>query len=139
MVVVTGIRKNDPFYLPLQCTENSHARLHYSAEAKEIFAKWQLSGSIGLTAETFLACTQTIGAISKLAKYLETKHRYEYLFPGKLLFDPTEGHFGWYGQVVWGNFYVSVKQLLLAEKKIRCLSLLQQHALLGAINLVIIN
>ena len=63
VVVVTGIRKSDPFYLPLQFTENHYAGLHYLAEAKEIFEKWQLSGSIGLTAVTFLACTQTIGAI----------------------------------------------------------------------------
>ena len=31
-----------------------------------------------------------------------------------------------------GNFYVSVKQILLAEKKIRCLSLLEQQTLLSA-------
>ena len=40
--------------------------------------------------------------------------------------------FGWYRQVNGGNFYISLKQVLEAEKKIRKLSLLQQHGLLEA-------
>ena len=44
----------------------------------------------------------------------------------------SEARFGWYRQVSGGNFFISVKQLLLAEKNIRCLSLLQQEALLAA-------
>ena len=52
--------------------------------------------------------------------------------PGKLLSDPIAVRFGWYRQVHGGNFYVPVKQILLAEKKIRCLSLLEQQTLLSA-------
>ena len=96
---------------------------------------WWLFGSIGLAAETFLARTPTIGAIPKLAKYLQMKHGFEYLLPEKLLSDLIEGHLGWYRQVNRGNFYISVEQLPLAEKKIRCLNLLQQYALLAATNL----
>ena len=49
--------------------------------------------------------------------------------------DPIKGRFGWYRQVNGGNFYMSVKQVFQAEKKIRSLSLLQQHALVKATEL----
>ena len=55
--------------------------------------------------------------------------------PGKLLSDPIEERFGYYRQLNGENFYISVMQLLLAEKKICCLCLLQQLALLAATNL----
>lgn len=104
----------------------------YLEEAKHIFEDWKQSGLSGLTSETFVACTQTIGAIPDLVKYLYAHHEIEYVLPGKLLSDPIEGRFGWYRQVNGGNFYVSVKQILLAEKKIRCLSLFDQQTLLSA-------
>ena len=47
--------------------------------------------------------------------------------------DPLEGQFGGYRQTNGGNFFVSVKQLLHSEKEIRCLSLLQQDALLTTV------
>ena len=49
------------------------------------------------------------------------KHRFKYLLPGNLLADPTVGHFGSYRLVNGRNSYISVKQLLLADKKICCL------------------
>ena len=47
--------------------------------------------------------------------------------------DPLEEPFGWYRQTNGGNFFVSVKQLLHSEKKIRYSSLLQQNALLKTV------
>ena len=44
-----------------------------------------------------------------------------------------EGRFEWYRQTNGGNFFVSLKQLLHFEKKIRCLSLLQEDALLTTV------
>ena len=41
--------------------------------------------------------------------------------------DPLEGQFGCYSQANGGNFFMSVRQILLVEKKIRCLSLLLQY------------
>ena len=101
--------------------------MHYLAEAKESFEKWQLSGGIGLLPKRFLRVLKPLEQFLNL----QMKHEFEYLLPGKLLFDLIEGRFGWYRQ--WGNFYISVKQLLLAG--IHGLSLLQQHALLAATNL----
>ena len=49
--------------------------------------------------------------------------------PGKFTSDAIEGRFGWYRQANGGNFFMSLKQLVQVEKKIRCLSLLQQKAL----------
>ena len=46
--------------------------------------------------------------------------------------DPIEGRFGWYRQSSGGNFYMSVRQLMLAEKKNRMLSLLQRKMLMEA-------
>ena len=44
--------------------------------------------------------------------------------------DLIEGQFEWYRQANGGNFYISVKQGLQAEKKKLCL--LQQQALMSA-------
>ena len=46
--------------------------------------------------------------------------------------NPLEACFGWYRQESGENFFISFKQLFLAEKKIRCLSLLLQQVLLSA-------
>ena len=46
--------------------------------------------------------------------------------------NPTERWFGWHHQVNGSDFYMSVKQVLQAEKKIRKLSLLQHQALMTA-------
>ena len=49
--------------------------------------------------------------------------------------DSIEGWFRWYRQVNGGNFYLSVKEVFHAEKKIRKLSLLQLQALMSAAGL----
>ena len=73
-----------------------------------------------------------MGAIPELAEYLIQKHGLSFVLPGKFMSDPIEARFGWYRQLSGGNFYISVKQLFEAEKKIRTLTLLQQQLLLSA-------
>jgi len=121
-------------YKPMRI-EDGHPGLVYLKEAVEIFTEWKTSGRAGLSTETFTACIQSMGALQDLAIYLQEKHNLSYVLPGKLMTDPLEARFGWYRQMSGGNFYISVKQLLLTEKKIRCLSLLQQEALLCATNI----
>ena len=128
-------RKKDPFYLPLRANEGDHAGLLYLQQATEIFERWRSSRKAGLTSETFTACIQTMSAIPKLAAYLVKNHSFQYLLSGKLMSDPIEARFAWYRQVNGGNFFMSVRQLLLAEKKIISLSLLQKHTLLSATKL----
>ena len=54
--------------MPIHFKENmDHPELKYLKHAKELFEKWQQSGNMGLTKETFLACKQTMDAIPKLA------------------------------------------------------------------------
>lgn len=119
--------------MPIKVIEDGdHPGLQYLEEAKNILEEWKQTGNAGLTHETFSACIQTMGALPELAKYLLERHNFQYVLSGKLMSDPLEGRFGWYRQVNGGNFFMSVHQLLLAEKKIRCLSLLQKDALLTA-------
>jgi len=119
-------------YMPIQESIQEHPGVQYLQQSKDILEQWKKSGNIGLTPETFIACIQSIGAIPELAKYLIEKHDFKYVLTGKLMSDPLEGRFGWYRQTNGGNFFMSVKQLLQSEKTIRCLSLLQQEALLAA-------
>ena len=76
-----------------------------------------MSGNCGLTNKTFTASIQTIGAISELSEYLQQRHHFSYVLPGKFLSDPIEARFGMYRQSNGGNFFMSVHQLLQAEKK----------------------
>ena len=124
-------RKRDPMYSTMKNAEESVSGT-YLLEARQIFDEWRQTGIAGLTYETFAACIQTMGAVPELAEYLLDYHGFEYLLSGKLMSDPIEGRFGWYRQLNGGNFFMSVKQVLEAEKKIRCLSLLQEQILFTA-------
>ena len=113
-----GERTRDELCFPIDITNANHAGLSYLQKAIEIFEDWRKSKRAGLTPETFLACLQTMKSIPKLADHLQKKHEFSYLLPRKLMSDPIEGRFSWYRQVHGGNFFISVKQLFLAEKKI---------------------
>jgi len=99
--------------------------------------EWRSSGYRGLTNETFLACIQSIEAMLALTKYMLQNKKLAYILPGKFSSDAIEGRFGWYRQANGGNFFMSLKQVVQVEKKIRCLSLLQQRALQGASRLIL--
>ena len=113
--------------------QDEHPGVKYLQEATLIFQERRQTRKPGLTAETFTACIQSMTAIPELAKHLLERHGFHYVLTGKLMSDPLEGRFGWHYQTNGGNFFVSVKQLLHSEKKIRFLSLLQQDALLTTV------
>ena len=50
---------------------------------------------------------------------------FAYVLLGMIQSDIIEGRFGWYRQLSGGNYYVSVRQILEAEKKIRFKSLIK--------------
>ena len=52
----------------------------------------------------------------ELVKYMHTTNNFAYVLPGKYMSDPIEARFGWYRQANDGNFFMSIKQLLLTEK-----------------------
>ena len=104
-------------FLPMKCTDDCHSGLEFMKEATLIFKEWQKSGKSGLTAETFLACIQTITAVPALADYLQEQHKFKYLLSGRLMSHPIEGRFGWYRQCNGANIFVPVNQVLVAENK----------------------
>ena len=129
-----GIAKKDEMCMPMNFEDNqANSNLDYLSAATNIFIEWKKSRfSQGLTDQTFLACIQTISAVPELGRYLQCKLHLKYILPGKFTSDPIDGRFGWYRQASGGNFFISVKQLLEAEKKIRTISVFQQKVVLGA-------
>ncbi len=77
----------------------------------------------GLTRETFLATSQTTKSLIGVTKYLLTEKTYKYVLLGQLQSDSIEKRFGWYRQLSGGNYFVSVRQIIEAEKSIRLKSL----------------
>lgn len=73
----------------------------------------------GFSRETFLAAKQTTSALIELADYLLTEKNFVYVLLGKVNSDPLERRFGWYRQLAGANYFISVRQFLEAEKKIR--------------------
>ena len=111
------------------------SNVNYPLAAIKLFVAWKNSGCSGLTDQTFLACIQTMTAIPDLAQYLHQKLQLSYILPGKFTPHPIEGRFGWYCQANDENFYMSIKQLIEAEKKIRTLSLYQWQGIQRASSL----
>ena len=71
-------------------------------------------------------------AVPESAQYLHEKLSFCYILIGKFTSDPIEARFGWYRKAKGGNFFMSLKQVLEVEKKIRRLSLLQKYSLPAA-------
>ena len=99
------------------------ANLKYLLTATEVFQKWRNSRNNGFTSQSFTVCIQTISAFPKISKHLQSRHGFLYILPGKFTSDPIKSRFGWYRQVNGDNYFMSIKQLLEAEKKIRVFSL----------------
>ena len=128
LLIIAGYRKKDEACKPLQFShEETNLGFNISNTASRILIAWRNSGLSGLTKETFTACIQSIQAMTYLAQYLINQHAFSYVLPGKFCSDPIEGRFGWYRQVNGGNFFMSINQLFQAEKKIRCLSLIEKE------------
>ena len=96
---------------------NSNNNFSFLETACSILVAWKNSNLVELTKETFMACIQSLQAMVSLSKYLISRHDFSYVLPGKFCSDPIEGRFGWYRQVNGGNFFMSINQLFLAEKK----------------------
>ncbi len=80
-------------------------------------------GKSGLSKETFLATKQTTKGLFDIAKFLLEKKEFNFVMLGRLQSDPIERRFGWYRQLSGGNYFVSIRQILEAEKSIRLKSL----------------
>ena len=79
----------------------------------------------GLTKKIFLALKQTCQAIAGLAKYLFNSCGFNYVLLGKIQSDTIEKRFGHIRQLSGANYYISMRQLLESDRKLRTLSLLK--------------
>ena len=66
-------------------------------------------------------------ALANLSTYLVEKCNFSSAFPGVFVNDWIERRFGRYRQFHGGNYYVSVRQVFEAEKKIKVSTLLKYH------------
>ena len=99
-------------------------QLQYLERFAKWLQSWQSRKKMGLTSETFLACTQTTKSLRSLAIYL-LQNGVQYVLLGLSQSDSIENRFGWYRNLNGSNYHISVRQILSAEKAIRVKSLLQ--------------
>ena len=81
----------------------------------------------GFSNETFFAITQILDVIPKLVIDLLCKSNYSFVLTEKFQSDPIERRFSRYRQYHGGSYYISVRQIFDAEKKIK-ISTLLKHA-----------
>ena len=83
--------------------------------------KWEEMGDKkhSLSSETFMTTKQTSHGLIALAIYLLEEKDFDYVLLGLITSDPIEKRFGWYRQLGGANYYLSVRQFLESEKKIR--------------------
>ena len=100
-------------------------KLEFLRECAEFLLRWEQSQTAGLTRETFLALCHTCLALADCTSYLLDRRGVSYVLLGHLQSDAIERRFGWLRQLSGANFYVSARQVLEGDKKIRALSLLK--------------
>ena len=61
--------------------------------------------------------TQTLSASADLSQYLIEKHHFKYVLLEKFQSDPLEGRFGVYWQLNGASYFMSVRQVMLSEKR----------------------
>ncbi len=120
-----GWRKRDDWRNPIRTCEDT--QLHFLEKAAEFFENWQKTCALnqGLSRETFLAVIHSCKTLVLIARYCLVKLQYKYVLLGKFQSDPIEKRFSWLRQLSGGNFYISVRQLIQNEKKIRTSSLIK--------------
>ena len=116
-----GQMKRDETKEPIRSLEAW--QLHFLKNFADWLTLWQSTKKMGLTSETFLAARQTSRALQNLAIYL-LQNGIDYVLLGLAQSDSIENRFGWYRNLNGSNYYVSVRQILSAEKAIRVKSLL---------------
>ena len=117
-----GQMKMDPSKEPIK---SSNAwQLDFLCKFSEWLERWQAKKTLGLTSETFLAAKQTSKALKILTVYL-LKTGVQYVLLGLAQSDSIENRFGWYRNLNGSNYYISVRQILGAEKAIRIKSIVE--------------
>lgn len=118
-----GIHKRDDSSMPVTATNQEPVK--FWKDFLAWLVEWEQERKRSLTRETFFALKQTTGALIELANYLLQRKGFTFVLSGAVQSDPLERRFSWYRQLSGGNFYVSVRQVLEAEKAIRMRSLVK--------------
>jgi hypothetical protein len=121
-----GIRKRDEFKLPIVSLNDPRILLLHTYET--FFVRWQQSKKPGLTHETFTAIILMCKSLRGITLHL-LDYGYAYVLLGHLQSDPLEKRFGRYRQMCGANFFVSYKNILDSEKKLKLTSLLHHSKL----------
>ncbi len=118
-------QKNDPWREPI--TDEQSPSLVFLLNFKKWLEQWQAHSNAKnkLTFQTFTAVKQSTQALVELAQHLISQEGFQYVLLGQLQSDPLEQRFGWYRQMSGANYFVSVRQILEAEKAIRVRSLIK--------------
>jgi hypothetical protein len=94
-------------------------------EFAEFLERWEASKKPGLTRETFLALRQTCLALRDCTVHLITQRGFNYVLLGRLQSDAIESRFGWLRQLSGANYYISMRQVMESDRKIRAVSLVK--------------
>jgi len=100
-------------------------KLAFLGQFTDFLLEWETSGKSGLTRETFLALKQTCIALKHCASYLLTERGFNFVLLGNLQSDPIENRFGWLRQLSGANYFISMRQVLDSDRKIRAVSLVK--------------
>jgi hypothetical protein len=118
-----GSRKRDYTMDPVRTSWDW--QLQFLKDFAQFVREWQFSLKPGLTRETFLALRHTCLAIAECAVYLLETKGFDVVLLGHLQSDPIESRFGWLRQMSGANYYISTKQVMDNDRKIRAVSLLK--------------
>lgn len=126
--ITAGKRKIDPRKIPIN--SSNCESLHVLRNFDTWLGHWENlpnchKSKKGLTRETFLATKQSNRVLIKVSEYLLETEGFHYVLLGQLQSDIIEGRFGWIRQLSGANYFVSLRQILEAEKSIRVRSLVR--------------
>ena len=100
-------------------------KLDFLGEFADFLQRWESSKQPGLTRETFLALRHTCLALRDCARYLLNECGFNYVLFGYLQSDDLESRFGWLRQLSGANYFISMRQIVECDRKIRAVSLLK--------------
>ncbi|KAG1673396.1 hypothetical protein GQR58_015608 [Nymphon striatum] len=101
-------------------------KLNFISDFSKFLEIWHSNGAKhGLSKETFTALHHMCLTLPALAKYAFEELGFQYVLLGMFQSDPIESRFGWYRQLSGANYYVSAKQVIESEEKIKAISLMK--------------
>lgn len=130
-----GVSLRDDLRKPLTSSDDDKLGLLKSYE--NLFRVWKAAKTPGLTSETSTACILMCETLPAFAKQLFC-FGFRFVLLGHTQTDELEHRFGRYRQMSGANYFISVKQLLQSEKKLKITSLLR-HTKMSPLDLSTIS